>query len=216
MVVEAVLLGEGGDGFLGFGEVTAGGFDPDAEEVLAGGGAEDAPEAAVKLTLRKAGHAGEIAAGEGVPRMPVHLLDDFREACLLGGAAADLIEAAGKAGDADDDAFGVAEGELAGEDEAWGAFGLGRAFDTVEDGFASGHDVFVIAAVFVGALEGEEIVIGLAHGVLGFFDAAVVTAAAVHGDEAAVAVLDEEGHVGEEIEEVDEFGAADLAKEGLW
>jgi hypothetical protein len=73
----------------------------------------------------------------------------------------------------------------------------------------------IIALILAGASAGKEVAVGFAIGLALGFDTAVFASPVVQGDEPAFAILDKEGHIGQQIKQAEQLGTGDLAEEGV-
>ncbi len=195
LVAEGVGFGDVDDFVGGLDEGFGGGLDADAEHEFIGRDAEGLVDLAIQRALGEAAFASEFGGAEDAAGVLLDVADDERDfaAGLMPTAA---FIAAGEAHEADDPAVLASQWDLGREKPSQRALLVIPDFEAIDQRFARAKDERVIGSVGLGRLLGIEVFVESAND-LGFtFEAQAGPHRPAGSDEAALAILHKEEHVG--------------------
>jgi hypothetical protein len=195
LVAEGVGLGDVDDFVGGLDEGFGGGLDADAEHEFIGRDAEGLVDLAIQGALGEAAFAGEFGGAEDAAGVLLDVADD--EGDLTAGLmpAAAFITA-GEAHEADDFAVLASQRHLGGEEPSQRALLVIPDFEAIDQRLARAEDERVIGSVSLGGLLGVEVFIESANDIGFTFEAQAGPHRLAGSDEAALAILHKEEHVG--------------------
>ena len=188
-------LGDVDDFVGGLDEGFGGGLDADTEHEFIGRDAEGLVDLAIQSALGEAAFAGEFGGAEDAAGVLLDVADDEGDFAAGLMTAATFI-ASGDAHETNDLPVLAAQRNLCGEEPSQRALFVIPDFEAIDQRFASAEDERVIGTVRLGGLLGVEVFVESANDIGFTFEAQADPHRLAGSDEAALAILYKEEHVG--------------------